>query len=124
MVDECPICFEPLSNVSTRVITECCNNMMHLGCLVACDKTCPLCRGDVVIPIMFIPTPPPPATQETTPLIIHTSNRRVLILKRLITCIFLTMSLATLIPMMTMSDDFCIIDFTPPAMPPPPYIPP
>lgn len=48
MADDCPICFEPLSNLTTRVITECCNNTLHLECLKECEYKCPLCRSEAL----------------------------------------------------------------------------
>ena len=48
MTDECPICFEPLSNTTTRVVTECCNNTLHLECLRECKYKCPLCRSETI----------------------------------------------------------------------------
>ena len=57
-MDECPICFEELSNTTTRVTTECCNNVLHLDCLIKCDYKCPFCRNEII-----------DINDETTPLI-------------------------------------------------------
>lgn len=56
-MSECAICFEPLSNTSTRVITECCNNMIHLECYNKCSGKCPFCRHETSVDIPLIGTP-------------------------------------------------------------------
>ena len=55
-MDECPVCLEELSNTTTRVTTECCNNVLHLQCFKDCKYKCPLCRHEIDI-------------NQTTPLI-------------------------------------------------------
>ena len=51
-MDECPICFEELSNTTTRVTTSCCNNTLHLGCLNNCKYKCPFCREYISIEVV------------------------------------------------------------------------
>jgi len=52
---------EELSNVTTRVTTQCCNNVLHLQCLRNCKYKCPLCRSEaLVIDIETTPLVPPP----------------------------------------------------------------
>ena len=61
-MDECPVCMEELSNVTTRVTTQCCNNVLHLKCLRKCKYKCPLCRNDdIELDI--------PSSGESTPLL-------------------------------------------------------
>ena len=54
-MEECPVCMEALSNVTTRVTTECCNNVLHLKCLKKCNYKCPLCRNDDLVVDMAPP---------------------------------------------------------------------
>lgn len=48
-MDECPVCLEELSSTTTRVTTECCNNVLHLQCFKKCKYKCPLCRHEIDI---------------------------------------------------------------------------
>ena len=112
-MDECPICFEELSNTTSRVTTECCNNVLHLGCLKNCDYKCPFCRNEIITII-----------DDTTPLITESSVRSLPVIhyrycRRIGGLVMIFMGVYYITVVLNQCFNPC---FPPP--PPPPEIPP
>ena len=47
MDDNCPVCYEIISNINDISITVC-NHKFHTRCVLRCNGVCPLCRTNLI----------------------------------------------------------------------------